>query len=211
MNYDAKLQFIIVGDTTVGKTSIIKYYFEQEKVTGGYLATVGVDFYTKDIQLGKKVVRTKVWDTAGQERFHSLTNSFFKNAQGVILVYDINNKESFRSLTQWLKSIKENIDEKKATIIIIGNKDDLPHKVDIQEAEEFCKSKNSQHFVTSAKTGKGIEEAFKALITKTAEKTLDTRPSDLYGSSGRFSIDINNKNKYMDDTEEGGSGSKCKC
>ena len=192
LDYDYKSQFIIVGDSTVGKTSIIKKYFE-ETYSGGYLATVGVDFFTKDVDIGKKKVRIKVWDTAGQERFKSLTNSFFKNAQGILLVYDVNNKESFYSLKQWIESIIEQLGEvntSKVKLIILGNKCDLENKVTKKVAIDFCDENKIKHFETSARNGSGIEEAFNYLILETLTSKPDFRMSELKDDN-RFSIDKN--------------------
>ena len=166
LSYDEKVNLIIIGDSTVGKTSIIKQYFEGE-INGNYLATVGVDHYSKDIELSNKLIRLKIWDTAGQERFKSLTKNFFKNAQGVILVYDVTNKETFNNLKNWISSTKENVSsDKNLKAIIIGNKIDLvsSREVNKQEAEELAKSFNYSYFETSAKRNSGIDEAIKNIM-----------------------------------------------
>ena len=212
-NYDEKVSFIIVGDTTVGKTSIINSYFVG-RFQGNYLATVGVDFSTKEVEVANKIVRVKVWDTAGQERFKSLTNNFFKNAQGVILVFDINNKDSFINLKEWLDSIYENIGENSPTqIIILGNKIDLTREVDKEEAIIFCKSRNFQYFETSAKNSYGIEEAFKYLIVATLNSLGKVRESDLngiknYNQSDKKLIDFSKKPSSVQNDE---SHKKCNC
>ena len=164
MNYDEKCQLLIIGDSTVGKTSMLFRYTE-DKFSAQHLATVGIDFFTKDEIFNNKVVRIKVWDTAGQERYKSLTNAFFKNAQGIILVYDVNNLETFENLKYWLQSINlnlgENTDIKK---IIIGNKIDLNREVSREEAEKFAQQNGVAYFETSAKENKGIPESIRYLV-----------------------------------------------
>lgn len=204
LNYDEKVQFIIVGDTSVGKTSIIKQHFEGN-FQSSYLATVGVDFFTRDIEIGKKIIRVKVWDTAGQERFKSLTKNFFRNAQGVILVYDVTSRESFRSLKEWINSIYDQVGDDRIKIIIVGNKIDLKREVLKNEALEFCSDKRVSYFETSAKDGTGIEEAFRN-ITIQALQDLDIgRDSDIM--KGRMTLERENKEKNNDKDNE----RRCKC
>lgn len=163
MNYDEKCQLLIIGDSTVGKTSMLTRYVE-DKFNSQFLATAGIDFFTKDEIFNNKKVRIKVWDTAGQERYKSLTNAFFRNAQGVILVYDVNKAESFENLKYWLQSINLNLGEKtEIKKIIIGNKIDLQREVSKEEAETFAKENNVKYFEASAKMNKGISESIRYL------------------------------------------------
>ena len=166
MNYDKKCQLLIVGDAAVGKTSILRR-FSQDKFNPNYLSTLGIDFFTKDVILNDKKIHIKMWDTAGQERYKSLTQGFLRNAQGIILVYDIKEKESFNNLKYWIDSIQYNIDleKKKIPLIIMGNKIDLSErKVEKIDAENFAKSKNYKYFEVSAKSGEGVDESIKYLI-----------------------------------------------
>ena len=97
MNFDEKCQIVLVGDSTVGKTSLLLKY-----TNGSYsednLATVGLDFITKDEIINEKTIRVKIWDTAGQERYKSLTQGFFRLANGAIIVFDVSNNDSFVNL-----------------------------------------------------------------------------------------------------------------
>ena len=166
MNYDEKYQLLIIGDSTVGKTSILSRY-TNGTFNPNYLATVGLDNFTKDETIDNKIIRIKIWDTAGQERYKSLTNSFFRNTQGIIIVYDVTNAETFENLKYWIQSIKNNMDSQieNIPIIIIGNKIDVEKReIQFNEAESFGKSYNYPYFETSAKTGENIEEAILFLI-----------------------------------------------
>jgi small GTP-binding protein len=181
MNYDEKCQLLIIGDSTVGKTSIL-YRYSEDKFNAQHLATVGIDFYTKDEKMLNKVVRVKIWDTAGQERYKSLTNAFFRNANGIILVYDINNLETFDNLKYWIQSINQNLGEKNdIKKIIIGNKVDLQREVKKEEAEIFAKNLNIPYFETSAKLNTGVNEAIQFIVTQIISEKIspDNRESNL--------------------------------
>ena len=169
MNYDKTCQILLIGDSSVGKTSLIQRYangiFKEE-----YLATVGLDYYTKQEMINDITVLVKLWDTAGQERFKALTPNYFRNAEGVVLAYDVTNSESFENLKFWINSIKSNLGEKNIfiPIIIIGNKIDMEDMRDItkEDASKFAKENNYKYFETSAKTGEGVDEAIRDLVNQ---------------------------------------------
>ena len=168
MNYDQKCQLLIIGDSTVGKTSILSR-FANGIFNSNYLATVGLDSFTKDEIIDDKTVRIKIWDTAGQERYKSLTKGFFRNAEGVMLVYDVTNSETYENLKFWLQSIKNNTspDMGEIPIILIGNKIDCEDReVKVEEAENFWKEQGYPYFETSAKTGENIDNTIKYLVKK---------------------------------------------
>ena len=168
MNYDQKCQLLIIGDSTVGKTSILSR-FTNGIFNSNYLATVGLDSFTKDEIIDDKTVRIKIWDTAGQERYKSLTKGFFRNAEGVMLVYDVTNSETYENLKFWLQSIKNNTspDMGEIPIILIGNKIDCENReVKVEEAENFWKEQGYPYFETSAKTGENIDNTIKYLVKK---------------------------------------------
>ena len=169
MNYDKTCQILLIGDSLVGKTCLIQRYangiFKED-----YITTVGLDYYTKQEMIKNLNVSVKLWDTAGQERFKALTPSFFRNAEGVVIAYDVTNSESFDNLKFWISSIKTNLFEKNIfiPIIIIGNKIDLEDMRDISKdvASAFAKENNFKYFETSAKTGEGVDEAFRDLVNQ---------------------------------------------
>ena len=119
-----KCNIITLGDGAVGKTSLLKMYSEK-KFTQSHMATLGLDFVSKtyNSKTSEKQMLVKIWDTAGQERFRTLTLSFYKQAQGVILVFDVTNQESFKNVLMWLESIYENADP-NVRKILVGNKID---------------------------------------------------------------------------------------
>ena len=170
MNYDDKCQLLIIGNSIVGKTSILTKY-TTKTYNENYLATVGLDFFTKDEIIDDKTIRIKIWDTAGQERYKAITKCFFQRAQGIIIVFDVTNKKSFDDLKIWIDSInsqsKLTEDLENMPIIIIGNKIDIPKRViDKETALNFAKEQNLDYYETSAKTGEGIDAAIKDLVKK---------------------------------------------
>ncbi len=166
MNYDEKCQLMIIGDSMVGKTSLL-YRYQQDKFLNNYNASVGIDFFTKEETIDGKKVRIKLWDTAGQERFKSITKAFTRNADGLILAFDVTNRDSFMNLKFWVTSVnRNNNDDKEFKKIIIGNKIDLESEVQKREAEAFAKENDCAYFETSAKEGKGFDEAVRYIVTK---------------------------------------------
>jgi len=156
-------KIVIIGDQHVGKTSILSRY-KYEVIETAYAPTVGIDFLTKNVFLEDKTVKLIMWDTAGQERFKSLIPSYLKNANCIILTYDISNKSSFVSLNKWLMDAKEYVNE-KTLFVICGNKLDLKRAVTKKEVEDFSNEKNIPLFIeVSALTGEGINDLFNNIV-----------------------------------------------
>ena len=202
MNYDEKCQLLIIGDSTVGKTSILSR-FANGTFNSNYLATVGLDNFTKDEIIDNKTVRIKIWDTADQERYKALTKGFFRNAQGIMIVYDVTNAETFENLTIWIKSINEHMgtDTEKIPSIVIGNKvDSEEREVKFEEAELFAKKYNYPYFETSAKTGENIDQTIRFLVKEVINKNSGNNDNN----NGNIVIDNN-------DLKEKDENSKCSC
>ena len=197
MSFDRKVQLLVIGDATVGKTSILRR-FAQEKFSPQYIATLGIDFFTKDVMIDKKIIHIKIWDTAGEERYRSLTKGFFKNGEGIIIVFDVTNKNSFESSKFWIDSIENNnnLENKKMPAVILGNKIDISDRqVNEVDAQEFAKSKNYKYFEVSAKSGTGVDESIKYLIKKVIEVVDGDKKL-------HKSIKIENENKDKNKTDK---------
>ena len=178
----------IIGNQHVGKTTILSRY-KYETTDDSYAPTVGIDFLTKNVFLEDKTIRLIMWDTAGQERFKSLIPSYLKNANCVILTYDITERSSFNALGKWLSDIKDNVVE-GTFIILCGNKIDLNNKrvITKEEGEKFAKENNIAFAETSATTGQGIEKLFITILgnfcelpcqnTENKDNDLDTKSND---------------------------------
>ena len=167
-----ELKLLTLGDSSVGKSSFIVKYID-DKFTYSYIATLGLDFKQKKIQLKSgENVRLRIFDTAGQERFKSISINFIKKANGILLLYDITNKFSFQSVNRWMESIKEAAGE-KISVILIGNKCDLEKEREVskEEGEEKAKQFNLPFYETSCKEGININEVFETLAEDILSKT----------------------------------------
>ena len=136
-----------------------------------HMSTIGLDYKLKNVQLDDgKMVKIQIWDTAGQDRFRSITKNYFKGAHGIVLLYDITDKGTFESVRNWIKQIKEEVDD-NVCIILVGNKIDLEDKRQVtkEEGENMAEEYGLMHFECSAKTGENIHESFNELLKKTVE------------------------------------------
>lgn len=161
--YDVLIKLLLIGDTSVGKTNIVSRYI-QDVFSEKAKPTLGVDFMTKMIEINEKKVRVQIWDTAGQEKYRSITRSYYSNAKGAIVVYDVTDKLSFKNVEGWINDLKSVV--KELNIAIVGNKVDLvdDREVTKEEAEAYASSLGCVAFETSAKTGHNISALFKELI-----------------------------------------------
>ena len=162
---------ITLGNSGVGKSSIIKRYIN-DLFDENSLPTVGLDFSIKDIVLkNKKKVKLKLIDTGGQEKYRSIAKSYYKNADGVLFVYTINNQKSFDQITEWIESFNDNYDGKGIIPqIIVESKNDLERVVDKEISIKLAKEKGLDLISTSAKTNDKIEELFIKLAEEINEK-----------------------------------------
>ena len=142
-------KIILIGDISVGKTSIINSLLGQ-KFNEEYEPSIGVDFFSKTLKYKNKSIKLQIWDSAGQEKFKSLIPNYIRGASLVILVYDISNKKSFDNLNSWIEFVNN---YENAKIVICGNKIDLKDKreVSTEEAEKFSEEKKLDFFEVSAK------------------------------------------------------------
>ncbi|MEX2702250.1 MAG: GTP-binding protein [Candidatus Baldrarchaeota archaeon] len=151
---------IVVGDAGVGKTSLT-IRFAHGYFIDSYLMTIGVDLYTKNVDLGiGKPIKLQIWDTGGQERFKKLRPLYYKGAAGGLLVYDITNKNSFKHLKNWFNEVQKYCG--KIPLILVGNKVDLikNRKVSVAEEKRLAESFKIPHYRTSAKTGENVNDVF---------------------------------------------------
>ena len=166
------IKLITLGNSTVGKSSFMIKYIDNS-FTFNYTTTLGVDFKQKKIKLKNgKDVRLRIFDTAGQERYRAVSASFIKKADGVILMYDISDLDSFEAVDNWIKSIRE-IGKEKLPIILVGNKCDLSddeRKISLKEGQDKANEFQIPFYETSCKDGINIKEALEKLIDDIIEK-----------------------------------------
>ena len=175
--YEVKLVFL--GDSNVGKTSIIIRFCKNRFDENGTLATLSVAYSNKTIKVDPFTeVNMKIWDTAGQEKYRSMTRGYLRGAQGIFLVFDLSNKKSFNSLNSWLNEIKNSDIDKNCVKILIGNKSDFQEKeVDEAEANKFAQENNMQYLSVSAKDGVNIESMFE-MMGGTCAKIIQELPDN---------------------------------
>ena len=184
------LKIILLGESGVGKTSIILRYYK-DLFDPNLQSTIGSTFIKKSLVKNNIKYNMNIWDTTGQEKYHSVTKLFIREASIAILVYAINNAESFKKLDFWIKAVKDICDE-NAILAIVGNKFDLIYDFDNEnenkdenekyvpeeEAKKFAEEKNVMFKLVSAKSdGKGIDSLFDELLNKYIAKVL-TKTSD---------------------------------
>jgi len=162
--YDYLFKILLLGTQGVGKSSLLGRFADNEFLDT-YRTTVGVDFKIRTVDIDDKVVKLQLWDTAGQERFKTVTNTYFRGAHGVIVVYDVTDPKSFSQINDyWLNEIEMHAPP-NAVLMIVGNKIDLEEdrSVDQRKAKEFAKSKDALFLETSAKAGDNVNKAFYTL------------------------------------------------
>ncbi|BCR98035.1 hypothetical protein AnigIFM60653_005549 [Aspergillus niger] len=185
------LKVIILGDSGVGKTSLMNQYVNK-KFSASYKATIGADFLTKEVLVDDRLVTMQIWDTAGQERFQSLGVAFYRGADCCVLVYDVNNSKSFEALDSWRDEFLIQAsprDPESFPFVVIGNKIDVEESkrmISSKRAMTFCQSKgNIPYFETSAKEAVNVEQAFEVI----ARSALAQEEAEEF--SGEFSDPIN--------------------
>ena len=167
---DFKLKVTLIGDSSVGKTSLIFQYINNS-FNDVKIATIGCDKFSTAISINNKDIKLSIWDTAGQERFRSLSQMFLKNTDICILIYDITNENSFNNIQKyWLGLVRENLSN--ILIAIVANKTDLyPQEVVTEETgRNFAEKEGVYFYMTSAKEYKTISHVFNDLVTKYIEK-----------------------------------------
>jgi len=183
---DFVFKVLMIGDAGVGKSSILQQF------TDGYFndnlqSTIGVDFKVKVMTvLGPddkpKRVKVTIWDTAGQERFRTLTSSYYRGAQGIILVYDVGRAESFESLNMWLQEVEQFSmgGGRDVVKLLVGNKIDQKRVVARDTADEWARARGMLFLEASAKTKEGINQVFQEVVQKILENPAllaNTRPA----------------------------------
>ncbi|KAF1986483.1 hypothetical protein K402DRAFT_393544 [Aulographum hederae CBS 113979] len=163
------LKVIILGDSGVGKTSLMNQYVNK-KFSASYKATIGADFLTKEVLVDDRIVTMQLWDTAGQERFQSLGVAFYRGADCCVLVYDVNNSKSFETLDSWRDEFliqASPMDPESFPFVVIGNKidvEDSKRAISNKRAQMFCQQKGGvPYFETSAKEAINVEQAFEVI------------------------------------------------
>ena len=170
MNANYSYKFIIIGSSGVGKTAIMKRLVENT-FSADSQSTIGVEFDSTTIEVDGQSVKLQIWDTAGQERFRSIAKAYFRNAVGVLLVFDITERKTFDDVNMWLNDVHTLCDP-SASVILVGNKSDLSASrvVTMTEAENFASHHQITYVETSARVGDNVKDAFTRVATAVYRK-----------------------------------------
>lgn len=184
------LKIIILGDSGVGKTSLMNQYVNK-KFSASYKATIGADFLTREVPVDDRQVTMQLWDTAGQERFQSLGVAFYRGADCCVLVFDVNNAKSFEAIEGWRDEFLVQAsprDPDNFPFVVLGNKIDVEESkrvISNKRALTFCQAHGIPYFETSAKEAINVEQAFEVI----AKNALQQEESEEF--SGDFQDPIN--------------------
>mmetsp|Transcript_6888 Transcript_6888/g.7549 ORF Transcript_6888/g.7549 Transcript_6888/m.7549 type:complete len:216 (-) Transcript_6888:1673-2320(-) len=168
--YTYLFKILLLGDSGVGKTAVMTRY-TQDTFADDFISTIGIDFRTCMVQLEGETVKVQIWDTAGQERFRSMTPSYYRGAQGIVLVYDITVESTFNSIEGWVEDVKTGECEENVELILVGNKVDLEpnRKISVDQGKALAKTLDVPFMETSAKTNTNIQNVFNDLVMRIRE------------------------------------------
>ncbi|XP_058791791.1 ras-related protein Rab-37 isoform X1 [Phymastichus coffea] len=163
---------ILLGDSGVGKTSLLVQFDQKKFQHGNFAATVGIGFTNKMVTVDDSQVKLQIWDTAGQERFRSVTHAYYRDAHALLLLYDVTNKQSYDNIRAWLGEIREYAQD-DVVIMLLGNKCDCSSErvVRKEEGQRLSNEYKVPFMETSAKTGLNVELAFQAVARELKAKS----------------------------------------
>ncbi|XP_069012239.1 ras-related protein Rab-26 [Embiotoca jacksoni] len=171
--YDIAFKVMLVGDSGVGKTCLLVRFKDGAFLAGSFISTVGIDFRNKVMSIDAVKVKLQIWDTAGQERFRSVTHAYYRDANALLLLYDVTNKASFDNIRAWLTEIHEYA-QQDVVVMLLGNKADSTHDraVKREEGEKLAKEFGVPFMETSARSGLNVELAFTAAAKELKHRSM---------------------------------------
>ena len=189
-NNEINLKILLCGDSSVGKTSLLLRYTE-EYFPEMHISTIGVEYKIKILNINGRKVILRIWDTSGQERYRSITQNFYRNANGILFVFDLTSKETFDNIRNWLTDSQDY--ETKVTKILVGNKIDLTEgrKVEKDTVLKKKKKKEMKYYETSAKDGTNVDKAFRELAELILENKTDEEIKEEYMDSTKNNSSFN--------------------
>lgn len=195
MSYHNQVRVILIGDSKVGKTSLLYRLKVKTGLLPNTTTTIGVDFHTITMQVNGVAVDFQLWDTAGQEDFRSITRAFFRNAVAGYLVFDLTKRESFYHLSEWISEAKSNCHpDHGIVLLLVGNKADLveEREVTYDEAEDFAKEHSMNYVETSAKSGANVQETLRKLVEVVIEHGGSAEITNWDESSATAGLQVTN-------------------
>jgi len=171
---------MLLGDSSTGKTCLLIRFKDNTFLNNNFISTVGIDYRNKTVTVDGVNVKLQIWDTAGQERFRSVTHAYYRDADALMLVFDVTNRRSYENVRSWLCEVREYANA-NVSVLLVGNKCDLAAKrmVTQREAKKLADENNCVDYIeTSAKTGDQVNDAFMTVtrsLMKQSGKKNDTK------------------------------------
>ncbi|KAI8647628.1 rab11 protein [Parasitella parasitica] len=164
--YDYLFKVVMIGDSGVGKTNLMMR-FTRNEFNLEPKSTLGIEFVVANIKLDGKDIKTQIWDTAGHERVRELPNAYYHGAVGALLVYDISQRSTFKSVGRWLTDLRKHADP-DIVIALVGNKSDIGHAraVPTEEAKQFASENGLSFIETSALSASNVEVSFQSTLAE---------------------------------------------
>jgi len=184
-DYDLLFKLLLIGDSGVGKSCLL-LRFADDAWSDTYISTIGVDFKIRTLDIDGKVVKLQIWDTAGQERFRTITSSYYRGSNGIVVVYDITDMTSFNNVKQWMTEIR-NYAREDVSRFIVGNKSDLSAQraVPTDTGLSFAQSQGVPFLETSAKNSDNVTRLF----TEMTKEIMARQPNTPTPTGGKVDIE----------------------
>ena len=198
-DFNNLIKIILLGESDVGKTALFKRYFNDSFKIDNNLATIGMESETKFIMINKDICKLTIFDTAGQEKFRSVPRNYYKNADGILLLFDVCNRDTFDKIKDWIneikihsnKSINNDDDKNKLIVYLLGNKIDMERDVNKKEGEKMANELKIKYFEISCKTSINVNEVINRLIIECYNSSSNESNSIKIGSKKE------SKNKHI--------------
>lgn len=186
--YDMQIKLLTIGDSGVGKTCLLLRY-ANDSFSPTFITTIGIDFKIKNIEIDDKRVKLQIWDTAGQERFRTITTSYFRGAQGIVLVYDVTDRRSFESIRNWISQIQQHADV-HVNKILVGNKCDMLDEkvVSTEEGQRLASEFGMEFWETSAKNDINVEQSFHSIAKSVKDRLISDGGIGPTGAKGNVKL-----------------------
>lgn len=174
-DYDYLFKLLLIGDSGVGKSCIL-LRFADDTFSDSYISTIGVDFKIRTVTLNNKQVKLQIWDSAGQERFRTLTTAYYRSAHGILLVYDVNDRETFFHIENWLQEVSRYA-ASDVNRVLVGNKCDILNKreVEYETARIYAEKLGVSFTEASAKDRTNIDKVFNIMARELVAKLGENR------------------------------------
>jgi len=199
--YDMQIKLLMIGDSGVGKTCLLLRY-ANDSFSPTFITTIGIDFKIKNVEIDGKRIKLQIWDTAGQERFRTITTSYFRGAQGILLVYDVTDRRSFESIRNWVSQIQQHADV-HVNKILVGNKCDMLDEkvVSTEEGQKLAKEFGIDFWEASAKNDINVEQSFISIARAVKNRLV---ADGVGGPAGKQGLQLKGANS-------GGKAGKSNC